>query len=315
MNLGTVDLNLLVALRALLEEENVTHAGARVGMGQPAMSAALGRLRRHFDDELLVRVGREYELTPFARSMIPAVQEAVQLLGDALRVTEGFDPASSERIFTVTLSDYAMSVLHEPLRRRVKAAAPRVRLAFTDMADDLSGSERALLRQDLLVGPPGYGFAGEHLRLFRDRYVCVVDRGNTYVENGLLSVSALRDMPHAVTVFRGHHQTPVDRVLGQTGVDRHISMRVYGHLPLLFAVRRTDAVAFVPERIARAFTGDGKLLLVEPPFAAPVLLEAAWWHPSRDADPAHRWFLSVLREVAAELRSSEPAGLPPSPAA
>ncbi|MEV6346212.1 LysR family transcriptional regulator [Actinoplanes sp. NPDC051851] len=310
MTLGAVDLNLLIALKALLEEGNVTHAGARIGMGQPTMSAALARLRRHFDDELLVRVGREFELTPFARSVLPEVQQAVQLLGDALRVTDGFDPASSERLFTITLSDYAMTVLHEPLRRRVKAAAPSVRLAFTDLTEDLIGSERALLRQDVLVGPLGYGFAGEHVRLFRDRLVCVVDPRNPYLEENVLSVDALRRMPHAIAVFRGGIPTPIDRAVSELSIERRVSMRVYGFLPLLFAVRATDAVAFVPERIARRFAHDENLRIVEPPFEAPLMLEAAWWHPSRDIDPAHRWFVSVLRDVAAELTLSEPARLP-----
>lgn len=311
VSLGAVDLNLLIALKALLEEGNVTHAGARIGMGQPTMSAALARLRRHFDDDLLVRVGREFELTPFARSIVPDVQQAVRLLGDALRVSDGFDPASSERLFTITLSDYAMAVLHEPLRRRVKAAAPSVRLAFIDLTENLQGSERALLRQDVLIGPLGYGFAGDHLRLFRDRMVCVLDPDNPYLDGGTLGVDALRRMPHAIAVFRGSQPTPIDRVMSERGIERRTSMRVYGFLPLLFAVRSTDAVAFVPERIARPFAASGKLLAVEPPFEAPLMLEAAWWHPSRGADPAHRWFVSILRDVVGELRLSEPGGLPP----
>jgi DNA-binding transcriptional LysR family regulator len=311
VTLGAVDLNLLIALKALLEEGNVTHAGARIGMGQPTMSAALARLRRHFDDELLVRVGRDFELTPFARAMLADAQQAVQLLGDALRVTDGFDPATSERLFTVTLSDYAMTVLHEPLRRRVKAAAPSVRLAFTDLMDDLLGSERAQLRQDVLIGPLGYGFAGEHLRLFRDRLICVVDPGNPYLDGGTLGVEALRRMPHAVAVFRGSVPTPIDRTLNELGIERRISMRVYGYLPLLFAVRATDAVAFLPQRVARPFAASGRLLVVEPPFEAALILEAAWWHPSRETDPAHRWFRSILRDVVGELRLSEPPGLPP----
>ena len=114
MDLGAFDLNTLVALRALLEEGNLTYAGAKVGMAQPAMSSVLGRYRRHFDDELLVRVGRDYELTPLARDLLPLVQEAVRLLGQSLRISETFDPATTERLFTVTVSDYAMTVLLEP---------------------------------------------------------------------------------------------------------------------------------------------------------------------------------------------------------
>src|SRR5580698_2886314 len=90
MAIGGVDLNLLVTLRALLEEGNVTHAGERVGMSQPAMSIALGRLRRHYKDELLVRAGRDYSLTPLAKSLLPSVQESLRLIDVALELSDGF---------------------------------------------------------------------------------------------------------------------------------------------------------------------------------------------------------------------------------
>src|SRR3954454_19748276 len=99
MALGGTDLNLLLPLRVLLEEGNVTRAGRRLALSQPAMSAALARLRRKFDDELLTKTGRDYELTPFAQELLPEVQHALRLMGRALRVEEVFDPASSERTF------------------------------------------------------------------------------------------------------------------------------------------------------------------------------------------------------------------------
>src|SRR4029453_8030593 len=99
MSLGGTDLNLLLSLKVLLEEGNVTRAGHRLALGQPAMSTALARLRRKFDDELLTRSGREYELTPFAIELLPEVQHALRLIGKALDVEEEFDPAHSGRTF------------------------------------------------------------------------------------------------------------------------------------------------------------------------------------------------------------------------
>lgn len=124
MTLGGTDLNLLLFLRVLLEEGNVTRAGARLEVGQPAMSAALAKLRRRFDDELLVRAGRDYELTPFARDLLPEVQRAVRLMARALDLENHFDPGTSERTFRLAMSDYAVSVLHEPLVRLLAASAP-----------------------------------------------------------------------------------------------------------------------------------------------------------------------------------------------
>jgi DNA-binding transcriptional LysR family regulator len=309
VDLGAFDLNTLTALRALLEEGNLTRAGAKVGMAQPAMSGVLGRYRRHFDDELLVRIGREYELTPLARDLLPHVQEALRLMREALRLEEVFDPQTSDRLFTVTASDYAMTVLLEPLRRRVREQAPSVRLAFADLPEDLVNSPGSLLRYDLVVGPLGFGFAGEHVFLFHDRLVCLVDRDNPYLRDGALDLQALRAMPHAVTVFHKDSTTPVDRVLGQLRVSRRVALQARGFLLLPFAVIGTEAVAIVPERLARRFVADDRLRLVDPPFGFVDMLETAWWHPSRGVDAGHRWLVSVLEEVAAELAVDDPPGL------
>lgn len=307
MDLGAFDLNALTALRALLEEGNLTHAGAKVGMAQPAMSGILGRFRRHFDDELLVRVGREYELTPLARDLLPQIQDALRLMRATLRIDEAFDPATSDRLFTVTASDYVMTVLLEPLRRRVRAHAPSVRLEFVDLGEDLVNSPRALLRHDLLIGPLGYGFAGEQRFLFHDRLVCLVDRSNAFVRDGALDADALGTMPHVVTVFAGNTQTPIDRVLAQQGISRRVALQARGFLLLPFAVGGTEAVAIVPERLARRFLAENsRLRLADPPFGFVDMLEAAWWHPSRASDPGHRWLVGLLDEVAAELALDDP---------
>ncbi len=124
MTLGGTDLNLLLPLKALLEEGNVTRAGQRLELSQPAMSAALARLRRRFDDELLVRSGRDYELTPLARDLLPEVQHAVRLMARAMDREDEFDPVTSRRCFRLAMSDYAIAVLHEPLVRLISATAP-----------------------------------------------------------------------------------------------------------------------------------------------------------------------------------------------
>jgi DNA-binding transcriptional LysR family regulator len=276
-------------------------------MAQPAMSGILGRYRRHFNDELLVRVGRDYELTPLARDLQPHLQEALRRLRATLRVDEEFEPATSDRMFTVAASDYVMTVLIEPLRRRVRALAPSVRLDFVDLAEDLVASPRALLRHDFVVGPLGYGFAGEHRFLFHDRLVCLVDRSNSHLRDGGLDLDALRAMPHVVTVFPGYSQTPADRVLAQQGVVRRVALQSRGFLPLPFAVVGTEAVAVVPERLARRFLPHASLTQVEPPFGFVDMLEAVWWHPSRGVDLGHQWLVGVLGEVAEELGQDDPS--------
>jgi DNA-binding transcriptional LysR family regulator len=157
------------------------------------------------------------------------------------------------------------------------------------------------------MGPLGYGFAGDHRLLFHDRLVCLVSRDNPHLRDGRLDEDALQAMPHAVTVFRGDAQTPVDRALAQRALVRRVALKAQGFLLLPFAVAGTEAVAIVPERLARRFASDERLLLVDPPFGFVDMVEAAWWHPSRAADAGHRWLLGILDEVAAALALDDPS--------
>jgi DNA-binding transcriptional LysR family regulator len=300
MPVGGMDLNLLVALRALLEEVNVTRAGERISMSQPAMSAALAKLRRHYRDELLVRVGREYELTPLARSLLPVIQRSMPKVEAALALSDEFESGTSNRAFTIALSDYALAVMNGPLIRRIAAAAPDVALDWSPIPPDMHVSERGLLRFDFLVGPLGSGFRGNSETLFRDRFVCVVDPRNKRLADGTLSLRDFEALPHAVATF-GPNLTPIDRALSAMSIVRTIRVSTVGWLPLPFVVAGTDLVAVLPERLARQVGQLANVTVVEPPFGCVELVEALWWHPTRELDPGHRWLLGVLRECTASI--------------
>jgi DNA-binding transcriptional LysR family regulator len=302
MALGGTDLNLLVCLKVLLEEGNVTRAGQRLDLSQPAMSAALARLRRRFDDELLVRAGRDYELTPYARDLLPEVQHAVRLMGRALHLEEEFDPATSERVFRMAMSDYAIAVIHQPLVRIVSESAPGVHLVIEHLGPDARSSDRVLLDYHTLVAPLGFGFPGRSRPLWRDRMVVMADRRNPRLGAHGLSLDDLARLPHAVAAFGPGILTPVDRVFGELGVDRRIALHVAGFLPLPFVIEGTEMVAVVPEKLARIhLRAAGDVVLVEPPFGEVVLAEGYWFAPDRLSDPAHRWLFAQLDRLAVEL--------------
>lgn len=307
MALGGTDLNLIVVLKVLLEEEHVSRAAARLGMSQPAMSSALAKLRRRFDDDLLARVGRGYELTPLARALLPEAREAVRLLARGMRVEDTFDPASSERVFHLLMSDYAAAVVHEPLLRRLAVAAPRVSLEIHPMPGD-AYSERVLAAHDVMVAPLGFGFPGMAREMWRDRMVCVVDRDNPWLVDDALTLDALAAMPHAVASLGPGVMTPVDRVMGELNIARHIQVQVAGWLPLLFVIEGSAMVACVPERLARLHVGDGsgRLMQVEPPFGTVLLVEGYLVEAGRSEEPALRWLTSQLDLVAADLGGGTP---------
>jgi DNA-binding transcriptional LysR family regulator len=301
MSLGGTDLNLMVALKALLEEGNVTKAGAKIGKSQPSMSTALARLRRHYHDELLVRVGRDYELTPFARALIPSVQLTMQSVELALGTGRRFDAATSECTFRIDATDYAITVLAEPLLRRAAALAPGIRLEFDSIPDDMHESEYGLRNCDALIGPLGFGFPGSQEPLFRDRFVCVVDPANPRLRSGRLTLDDLSVLPHAARSCGSTHVTPADRVMDELSVRRQVQAATVGFLPLPFLVAGTDLVAVIPERLALRVAVPLGLAVVEPPFGRVELIETLWWHPDRATTPEHAWLRRTLTEAAASL--------------
>jgi DNA-binding transcriptional LysR family regulator len=150
-----IDLNLLLALGALLEDRNLTRAGERIGMSQPAMSAALVRLRRHYGDDLLEREGRGYRRTVFGEQLLPTVREALRHLDTTMQRSPTFDPGDSDREFSIAASDYTVAILAEPLLRLVNRIAPKIRLHLNALPAGLSSSGAALAMHDLLIGPVG----------------------------------------------------------------------------------------------------------------------------------------------------------------
>jgi DNA-binding transcriptional LysR family regulator len=304
MALGGIDLNLLVILQALIEEGSVTRAGMRVGMPQPAMSMALARLRRHYKDELLVRTGNGYELTPLARSLLPAVQESTRLIALAFVPAQGRSPVG-EHTFTLGLSDYSMTVLGEPLLRRVRELAPnvrlRLRLAIPDKADD----DRRLLGYDVLVAPAGFWPDGQPEVITRDRLVYVADPANPRLRDGTLTASDLQALPHAAARLPHPGADPAAAALDRLGITPTIVVTTGGWLPLPFLVAGTDLVAAIPERLARrvcAAAGVTIAAITDPPLAAIELTEAAWWHPMRATDPALTWLRTTLHDITAAGR-------------
>jgi len=302
--LREVDANLLLSLHALLEERNLTHAGERMTMSQPAMSGALARLRKHFDDELLVRSGRGFELTPMADDLRPLVAEALEAAEALLGNQRDFDAGSSSKRFTVSLSEYAMTVLAEPLTRVLGEQAPACTVALDPIDVRPDQFEAQLMRRDLIIGPLGFEFPGRLQPVFTDELVCLVTRDHPRLRDGALSLDDLREMPHAVAAFAaaGERRRPLEVEFEAKGVvDRTVLVQVTSLLTLPFAVAGTDMCTFVPSRLARRCLDTLDLAIAETPLDAVTITEAAHWHPRREKDPAVVWLRKLLYDVAITL--------------
>jgi LysR family transcriptional regulator, nod-box dependent transcriptional activator len=303
MNLGGLDLNLLVALDALLGERSVTRAAQRVGLSQPGMSNALGRLRRLFDDPLLVRQGATLVPTARAEALIGPVHEALELIRRALDVPAGFDPATDRRTFRLSCSDYSVLMLIGPLVRAVAADAPGV---LVEVLPRLADAGRALVNGDvdLVIEPPEImGDADlESLRLWDDRWACCVWEGNTRVGKRM-TLERYTALGHLIYSMGGAGQ-PValpDLHLGRLGVPRRIEVSVESFLLAPFLLQGTDLVTLIPKRAEAFLRRTGDIRVLESPIELPALVEMLWWHSRATADPAHTWLRGRIGEVAKAL--------------
>jgi DNA-binding transcriptional LysR family regulator len=291
-----VDLNLLAVLGALLELRNVTRAGERLSLSQPTMSGALARLRQHFGDELLVRSGREYRLTPMASGLLPAVREALGQVERTLSVPAEFDPATSQRRFSIAIS--AQSIIElSGLLRRVHELAPGVRLDTWPITTALMETGHSLLGYDVLIAPAGFRADSDPEVLVRDRVVYVADPANPRLRASAdgawrLTAEDLAGLPHAAA--RLPQADLVTSALDGLGVTPRVVATTGGWLPLPFLVAGTDMVAAVPERLARRVSSAAGVTVTEPPFGTVELVEAAWWHPMRASDPALTWLRRII---------------------
>ncbi|MFT4307328.1 MAG: LysR family transcriptional regulator [Microbacterium sp.] len=287
---GGYDLNLLIPLRALLEEANVTRAGQRVQLGQSSMSAALSRLRAVFNDELLVRVGRDYELTPFARLLLPQVQATVPLLERVLSNDPEPDPAAAVRTLTLMITDYGIMRLRDAIAA-VLAEAPGIQVELLPLPERPMESERDLVSHDFVVTVPGIGIDGPHEALLEDDYVCLVDAANPALRDGVLSLEDFVALPQAVARFGRLHFTPADRRLRELEIDRsEPRVTTSSFLPLPSVVAGTDLVAVVPRTLAERLGPVTGTVGVDAPFGSVGIALKLWWHPSHDTDPVHVWF-------------------------
>ncbi|MFF4628957.1 LysR family transcriptional regulator [Streptomyces griseorubiginosus] len=299
MNLTRLDLNLVVALRALLEERNVTRAGERIGLSQPAMSAALSRLRRHFDDELLARTGNSYELTPLGVALRDRSATACDLLERVFTSQADFDPTAETREFTLLASDYGAAVFGAALARALHREAPGIRLAFQHPAPSVVENTATVLSTvDGLLMPHGVIDGLPAVDLFSDRWLCLVADDHPEVRDEV-TLDHLARLPWAV--YQRPYDAPAARQLSMIGISPRVEVSVQTFQLLPHMVEGTRRVAMIQERLARRAVRGAAVRVLPCPFEAVPVQEAMWWHPVHAQDAAHIWLRQKAAEVGATL--------------
>src|ERR1700720_3445333 len=299
MNLAALDLNLLVALDALLLEANVSRAAMRIGLSQPAASHALQRLRDIFSDPLLVRTGARMELTPRAQALRgPLAQALDQVRG--LFISDDFDAARSERRFRLMMPDLAVELLVPPLMEKVGAAAPNVRLDIVPWRGPAIFTAEFARTIDLEISI-GDAFKGFHRQLlYTDRDALAVRRGHP-IGAKLGRREAFLSARHVGVIIRGQNADLIDDWLRTKGIERRIALVVPGYIEALHIVARTELVAFVPSRLIAALAKPLSLIAVTPPLD-PGIDEQFMFYPTRaQFDPGSIWLRNLMLQTGRGL--------------
>lgn len=321
MHLDNFDLNLLVALDALLTEKHVTRAAEKLHVTQPAMSAALSRLRTYFDDQLLIKVGSSLELTPRAQDLVGEVRDLIFRIRTTLRTEPTFDPSTGEREMRLIMSDYAAMVYMPALARSLIETAPGVRCVVEHLtADTLTRVDHGVAdfcitieqRELLEDSPASASLSGE--LLFEDAFVAIVDSLSD-AGKGVLTLEAFLDLPYVEVRFAHTIFSIVDAPLRREGMSPRPSVVIPSFTEAAGLIPGTDMVAIIPRQLARFMAPSFGLTIHQPPIILPPIRETLIWHKRNDADPAHRWFRSHLHEVAAGLNfapglSDHPGAVP-----
>ncbi|KKB61085.1 LysR family transcriptional regulator [Robbsia andropogonis] len=301
MRFNRLDLNLLVTLDALLGERRITRAAERLNLSQSAISGMLAKLRDYFEDELLIPVGRNLELTPLARELAQPVRDLLLQVQTIVAIDPTFDPAHARHHFKIATSDYVVNVLMPRVMPTIAQLAPHITLELMPQVDD-SAAKLRRGEYDFLIIPEPF-IASDHpsLPLFDDSYVCVVWEGNDGVADRL-SVAEFERLDH-VAALLGWPRAPTydSRYLEAQGIRRSVRITTSDFSSMAPVLIGTRMVATMHRRLATELARRLPLRLVEPPIPIPAVREFLQWHVYREKDPCHRWLREQLVDAAAGL--------------
>jgi DNA-binding transcriptional LysR family regulator len=293
MDTRRLDLNLLVTLEALLMERNVTKAAARLHLSQPAVSAQLGRLRKIFDDPLLLPVQRGMTPTAKAVELLEPLRLALDQVRATVTVHRHFDPAKARLIVTIACTDYLHAAVIKPLVLSLRTKAPEMRVAIRNL--DLSQLDAQMERGEVDLALMTPQAAPPNLRskhLFDERYVLIGRRNHPRLRKGL-TTREFAQLEHVIVSLRGSKfTTSVDSALAAFGLKRNVVLSAASFLFVPEIVSQSDFVALVPERLVRERAD--KLKVVHPPFPVEGFAVGMVWHERSHRHEGLRWLREAI---------------------
>jgi len=302
MKLFNIDLNLLKVLQALIEERNVTRAGARIGRSQPAMSNALNRLRLLFDDPLLVRAAGGLQLTPRAEALRGPINDILGSIEDCLVAGSAFDPGTARGIYRIAAPDYISLPALPPLLARLSRTAPN--LDFHVITEDRGPALAALEanRVDVAIGSfEDVKPSIRTKRLFREDFVCLVRKGHPVLD-APFSKQAMLSHPHLLVAATGARRGIFDDILDRYGEKRRIATSVSHFLLAPYLLERSDMIGVFTRRVSERLRLSFNLEMLDIPFEIAGFEASLAWHLRSDRDPGLAWIRAQIQLTCQDIR-------------
>ena len=293
MQLNQIDLNLFPVFDAVYQQRNLTRAAEVLSITQPAVSNALGRLRRALNDPLFVRTSQGMTPTPLAENIIGQVQQALQLLTTSVNEGNVFDPLTTDKVFRLSMNDMSEAMILPHLLSQLQLLAPHMGIECYQVPRQNIERELAAGTLDFVLDAP---LISSHQvcsqPLLKQRYACVVRKGHP-VATGRFTLEQYLSLDHILVSSRRKGISYEDAALNRLGRQRRVKMRVqhYQVSPLLVA--RTDMALTIPMSMAQKYD----LEILELPFSLPPLDTCLYWHKSADHDSANQWMRALLVDL------------------
>ena len=297
-NLRDIDLNLLVVFQQLHKERRVALVAQNLGLTQPAVSNALSRLRKMLGDELFLRTARGMEPTPYAAQLAEPIAAALASIHDTLERQMEFDPAASERRFTIAMTDLGEIHFLPKLMSRLAEVAPAVTISTVRNTSVNLSDELEAGRVDIAIGLLPQLKAGFFKRLlFRQRYVCIFRNGHP-LDRGAITLEDFESAQHVTVVAGGTGHAAVDNTIQRRGVRRNVRLSVPHFIALGHILARTDLIATVPERYVRESMAPFGLTYLPHPVPIPEFDVNLFWHAKFLKEPGNQWLRALIGELA-----------------
>lgn len=296
-----IDLRLLLLFDEIYKTASLSKAAEKLGLSQPGVSLALGRLRMHFGDPLFVRTSHGMEATPHAQGIVPIAREAIAALQTTMAFRLQFVAADSDRTFRISMTDVGQIVLLPSLLNRLSESAPQVRVDVTTINNEIHNT-LASGDLDLAVGfvtqLEDYFFQQV---LFEEQFVCLVRLDHPRIGKEI-TLRQYQSESHVVVTTSGTGHLIVDKTIEKLGLKRKVSVRIPNFIGLSTIIGATDYICTLPRRAGEIMARRGEVKLLSVPFKIPEYAVKQHWHARQAQDPGNKWLRSVISDMYAQAR-------------